>query len=227
MTEPLAVVLRIDETMLVMARFVVVAWVAVRVDAKNAVDVALVVVPLLATKLFKAESPVKVEDANDPFEMDGAVPNTSAPLPVSSPTRLASSVEVSILVDDTLLLKMVQSVEARYPFCAPVPTWMAKVLPEKVSGEEMVVGMREPLALVERRADGRPVIARAEVVPCPLENVRFEVDATVAKKEVVVAAVPVPVVKVNDLSVVEAESERLVATSVPVEVALPKRARVA
>jgi hypothetical protein len=83
------------------------------VVANEVVEVALVVVPLLATKVFKAERPVKVEDANDPFEILGAVPKTSAPDPVSSPTSAASSAEVSIEVLPTLLLKMVQSVEAR------------------------------------------------------------------------------------------------------------------
>jgi hypothetical protein len=43
------------------------------------------------------------------------VPNTSAPLPVSSVTSEASSAEVSIEVEDTLLLKRVQSDVERSP----------------------------------------------------------------------------------------------------------------
>jgi hypothetical protein len=49
-------------------------------------------------------------------------------------------------------------------------------LPEKVKGEEMVVGMREPLALVERSAEGRPVMAKEVEVAAP------KVDEPVAKR---------------------------------------------
>ncbi len=46
------------------------------------------------------------------------VPKTNAPLPVSSVTSEASSEEVSIEVDDTLLLKRDQSEEVRNPLSA-------------------------------------------------------------------------------------------------------------
>jgi hypothetical protein len=98
---------------------------------------------------------------------------------------------------------------------------MAKVLPEKVKGEEMVVGMREPLALVERRADGRPVIASAEVVPCPPEKKRLDEEALVAKKLVVVPNVPA-----NDWKVDDPEAKRFCAANWPVEVPLPVKKRV-
>jgi hypothetical protein len=81
---------------------------------------------------------------------------------------------------------------------------MVSVLPENERGPENEVAMIEPFALVPKSAFAAPVIASAEVVPCPLENVRFEVDATVAKNAVEVALVVVdrtafiPAVKVDD-----------------------------
>ena len=98
---------------------------------------------------------------------------------------------------------------------------MPKVLPENVRGEEMVVGMMEPFALVERSADGRPVIARAEVVPCPPEKKRFEDEALAAKK-----LVEVPNVPANDWKVEEPDAKRLFATKTPVEVPFPVMSRV-
>ena len=98
---------------------------------------------------------------------------------------------------------------------------MAKVLPEKVSGEEMVVGMREPLALVERSAEGRPEIARALVVPWPPEKKRFDEDAFCAKR-----LVEVPKVAANCWKVEEPVAKKLVAVNCPVEVPLPVRKRV-
>jgi hypothetical protein len=94
-------------------------------------------------------------------------------------------------------------------------------LPEKVKGEEMVVGMREPLALVERSAEGRPVIASAEVVPCPPEKKRLDDEAVAAKK-----FVEVPNVPANDWKVDDPEAKRLLATKTPVEVALPVKSLV-
>ena len=44
---------------------------------------------------------------------------------------------------------------------------MASVLPEKVSGDEMVVGMMEPFALVERSEESTDVRARLVVVAEP------------------------------------------------------------
>ena len=139
-------------------------------------------VAFAAVMLANAAVPVKVGDAE----------NTTLPDPVSSVRSAASSAEVSMDVLETLLLKMVQSVDARYPFCPAVPTWMASVLPEKVNGEEMVVGITEPFALVERSVEGRlemakdvevaawrveePVRSRLVKKPVP-ETVRAVVDA--------------------------------------------------
>lgn len=51
----------------------------------------------------------------------------------------------------------------------------------------MVVEMIEPFAFVERIPDTIEEIAKADVVPRPLEKKRLEVDAVVAKKFVEVA----------------------------------------
>ncbi len=89
--------------------------VAFRFVAKRLVEVALVVVPFVT---------VKAEIVDEAFEMKparvGSVANTRDPEPVSSVTRVASSDDVSIDVLDTLLLKTVQSAEARQPKTAPV-----------------------------------------------------------------------------------------------------------
>ena len=54
------------------------------------------------------------------LESVGLVPNTSAPLPVSLVINDANSADVSILVDDTLLLKIVQSAEDKQPIAPAV-----------------------------------------------------------------------------------------------------------
>jgi hypothetical protein len=84
-------------------------------------------------------------------------------------------------------------------------------LDENVSGLDTVVDCRPPVALVERSPERMDEIAKAEVVPRPLEKKRFEVEAVVAKKDVAVAF----------WSVVELFTKRLFVTKTPVEVALP------
>jgi hypothetical protein len=81
------------------------AVIPVRVPAnREPVEVAALVVAFVPMRLAKFEVPVNV----------GPAAKTKAPpAPVSSVTNDPSSAEVSIEVDDTLLLKMVQSVEAR------------------------------------------------------------------------------------------------------------------
>ena len=180
-------------------------------DALTAVKLPTVVEPV-AQILAKLLVPVNVgpaENTNDP------------PTPVSSVINEPSSDEVSIEVLLTLLLKIVQSPRAKYPFCAAVPTWMERVLPLKVSGEEMVVGMIEPLALVLRRAEGAPVMANPVVVPWPPEKKRLDEEAFCAKKLVLVPKVPTKLWKVE-----EPVAKKLVAVNWPVEVPLPVRKRV-
>jgi hypothetical protein len=66
-----------------------------------------------------------------------------------------------------LLLKVLKSVELRYPL-APVLLWvMASVLPLKVKGAETVVPPTTPLAFVERSAFGTFEMVRAEVEAVP------------------------------------------------------------
>jgi len=77
------------------------------VEAK-AVVVAFVPVALANTKL-----PVSVVDASVVPVRVALVPKTVAPLPVSSVSKVASSSEVSILVEPNFALNCVQSVEER------------------------------------------------------------------------------------------------------------------
>jgi hypothetical protein len=84
----------------------------------------------------------------------------------------------------------------------------------------MVVGMREPLALVERSAEGRPVIASAEVVPCPPEKKRLDDEAVAAKK-----FVEVPNVPANDWKVDDPEAKRLLATKTPARLLRKKQVK--
>ena len=79
----------------------------------------------------------------------------------------ASGYEALTDEDLILLLKVVKSAEERYPFCAAVATWIARVEPLNESGEETVVACTAPLAAVERSEPGTR------------EMVRFEVDAVV------------------------------------------------
>ena len=53
-------------------------------------------------------------------------------------------------VEEILLLKVVKSVDERYPFCDAVPSWIERVLLEKVSGEEIIVVCTAPVAFPER-----------------------------------------------------------------------------
>ena len=71
-------------------------------DALTAVKLPTVVEPVAKIEA-KLEVPVNVGDAL----------NTRLPVPVSSVTNEMSSAEVSILVDDTLLLNIVQSLAAK------------------------------------------------------------------------------------------------------------------
>ncbi len=111
-------------------------------EIAKAVVVAFVVVELpVITKL-----PLMVEEAEErkparvvaPVRVAppivGEVPNTKAPLPVSSVTRAASSVEVSIEVLPSLPLKRDQSAEESFPVFAAeaVGKLYVIVLPEAV-----------------------------------------------------------------------------------------------
>ena len=102
-TEPVLFVAKSALGTPVIPRFVVVAPVARKLVAKKFVVVALVPVALAKTKL-----PVSVVEAKV-----APVPNTSAPLPVSSVSRATSSALVSIDVDPSLALNIVQSVLER------------------------------------------------------------------------------------------------------------------
>ncbi len=55
--------------------------------------------------------------------------NTRKPLPVSSVKRFASSAEVSILVEDILLLKVVQSLAVIQPNVEPFAVLQVSALP--------------------------------------------------------------------------------------------------
>ena len=90
-------------------KLVMLPVVPVRVEAKNVVVVALVPVAFPVMRRL----PESVVEAKRPSVIEGAVPKTSAPVPVSSVTSEPSSAEVSIEVELTLLLKMVQSPEER------------------------------------------------------------------------------------------------------------------
>ena len=76
-------------------------------------------------------------------------------------------------------LKLVQSVEARYPFWLPLATWMESVPAEKSSGPETVVDCTTPVALVFKSE------------PWIFETVRLEVEAIPVERTVVVAPVAV------------------------------------
>ena len=99
------------------------------------------------------------------FERVGEVANTRAPLPVSSVTIPASSEEVSISV-----LRIRFTPPARVSSSPIVSssferrTALSRKLPEIE-----VVAITEPDALVERRDEVRPVMAKVEVVAlvCP------------------------------------------------------------
>lgn len=100
---------------LVMTEFVTVSFVATKVLAKRFVEVALVVVP---------EVTVRAAMVEDAFEMKpckvGRMEKTREPVPVSSVTRLASSDEVSIEVEETLVLKRDQSDAVKQPKVEPL-----------------------------------------------------------------------------------------------------------
>ena len=81
-------------------------------DAKPRVEEAETLIPL------NDAPPVKV----------GLAEKTTLPVPVSSVRSAANSAEVSIEVDETLLLKLVQSAVARQPTCAAVAVSQFKVL---------------------------------------------------------------------------------------------------
>jgi hypothetical protein len=66
-------------------------------------------------------------------------------------------------VEEILLLKVLKSVEERYPLAPVEACVMARVLPENVSGAETVVPPTTPLPFVERSALGVPETVRAEV----------------------------------------------------------------
>ena len=70
----------------------------------------------------------------------GNVPKTSAPLPVSSVIRLASSRDVSMDVLDTLLLKLVQLAEVRQPNVEALAVSQVMLLTALVSPVEKVNG---------------------------------------------------------------------------------------
>jgi len=98
MTAPVEFVERSADVTPVIPKFVVVAPVARREVAKKLVEVAEVSSVLA----------LRVVD-----ESVALVPNTSAPLPVSSVTKVDNSEDVSIDVDPSLALNWIQSAEAK------------------------------------------------------------------------------------------------------------------
>ena len=107
---------------LLMERFEVKRLVELAVVANKVVEVALVEDALTAVKLPTVVEPVAqiLAKFDVPVNVGPAANTRAPPAPVSSVTSEPSSAEVSILVELTLLLKMVQSPEVRYPFTAPV-----------------------------------------------------------------------------------------------------------
>ena len=100
---------------LLIERFEVKRLVLEAVVAKEVVEVALVDDALTAVKLPTVVEPVaKILAKFDvPVKVGPAAKTKAPPAPVSSVMRDPSSAEVSILVDDTLLLNTVQSDEVR------------------------------------------------------------------------------------------------------------------
>ena len=62
------------------------------------------------------------------------------------------------------MLKSVQSLDESAPACEPDAVLMARVPALNVSGDETVVAVTDPCALVERRDETVPVIPRVVVV---------------------------------------------------------------
>ena len=63
-----------------------------------------------------------------------------------------------------LLLKSVQSLAESAPACEALAVLIARVFQENVSGEDTVVAVTDPCALVESRDETVPVIPRVVVV---------------------------------------------------------------
>lgn len=80
--------------------------------------------------------PVRVVDANTPFDIEGAVPKTREPEPVSSVMSEANSAEVSMEVLLILLLKTAQSVAVSLPVLVADAIGKLKVI---VSPEAVMV----------------------------------------------------------------------------------------
>ena len=69
------------------------------------------------------------------------MPKTRAPDPVSSVINVASSDDVSIDVDDTLLLKTVQSADDRQPKVAELAVLQVRA-PDVIDRPEPVISVR-------------------------------------------------------------------------------------
>ena len=82
-------------------------------------ETTLLIPNVLEVALASSVAPESVVDASVVEESDELVPKTSAPLPVSSVMSEASSAEVSIEVEDILLVKDVQSAARRKPLVEP------------------------------------------------------------------------------------------------------------
>jgi hypothetical protein len=137
-----------------LAKFCVVPkrFVKVAMLAKRFVEVAAVVVPAVAVKVLRyawpalvsavvdaypsVEVPVRVRPAPwmVPVKVGDAL-KTTLPVPVSSVRSAASSLEVSIEVEDTLLLKIVQSAAVRQPKVEPFAVAQVRALAEFVRPE--------------------------------------------------------------------------------------------
>ena len=119
--------------------------------------------------------------------MMGLVPKTAKPVPVSSVSIAASLALISMDVvpkspakedDETCWWKLFQSVEERYPFCAPVPCWMVKapepelyesgVVPE--SEEEEILLLKVVQSAPVRQPKVEPLLVIHVSVPPTFES---------------------------------------------------------
>lgn len=109
---------------------------------KIAADSA-VVVALLCASVKSAREAVNEESLTIPEmvvdESVGDVPNTSAPEPVLSVTKLSSSLDVSIEEDATFALKLVQLAAVRQPWVEPFAVSQLSVLEDQVNPVPSVI----------------------------------------------------------------------------------------
>ena len=164
---------------LVLVALVVVEFVTVRLDrfafvpkrfvAKKFVVVAEVPVAFRKVKFWRVDEAVEVKPTRVGFVL-----KTRDPDPVSSVTSAASFADVSIEVDDTLLLKSDQLDDERHPVVPAEAVSQVMEFTERVSPPEKVRAFSKstpataantlPLELVLRREEVIEEIARAEEV---------------------------------------------------------------